>query len=66
MENQAVKASFSPLARLLPQRSTPELVYLETKWAASMSYGLTSALMKEVLPLDKPISTATLTAKLSE
>ena len=25
-------ASFSPLAMLLPERTTPELLYLETKW----------------------------------
>jgi hypothetical protein len=30
-ENREGKASFSPLARLLPERSTPELIYLETK-----------------------------------
>jgi hypothetical protein len=60
-ENRASKASFSPLAHLLPERSTPELVYLETKWASSISYGLTSDLLSEVLPLSKPISTASLT-----
>src|SRR5213080_306310 len=26
--------SFSPLAELLPERTTPELLYLETKWAS--------------------------------
>jgi hypothetical protein len=32
--------SFSPLAGLLPERTSPELVYLETKFAALVSYGL--------------------------
>ncbi len=34
--------SFSPLATLLPERTTPDLFYLETKRAALMSYGLTA------------------------
>jgi hypothetical protein len=32
--------SFSPLAELLPERTTPELLYLETKWASLSSYGI--------------------------
>src|SRR5712692_9942596 len=52
--------SFSPLARLLPERTAPEFVYLQTKWAAVMSYGRTAQLLEEVLPLEKRISTAAL------
>src|SRR5712692_9108232 len=52
--------SFSPLAKLLPERTAPEFVYLQTKWAAVMSYGRTAQLLEEVLPLDKRISTAAL------
>jgi hypothetical protein len=47
--------SFSPLARLLPERISPELLYLETKWASLVSYGLAARLLSEVLPLDKPL-----------
>jgi hypothetical protein len=43
------RTSFSPLAELLQERSSPELVYLETKFAALVSYGLTIELLKEVL-----------------
>lgn len=32
--------TFSPLAAALPERTTPEVVYLETKFAALMSYGV--------------------------
>jgi hypothetical protein len=32
--------TFSPLAALLPERTSPELVYLETKFAALVFYGL--------------------------
>jgi hypothetical protein len=43
--------SFSPLARLLPERISPELNYLESEWASLMSYGMTTKLLEEVLPL---------------
>jgi hypothetical protein len=43
--------SFSPLTKLLPERVSPELLYLESKWASLMSYGMTSKLLSEVLPL---------------
>jgi hypothetical protein len=36
----------SPLAELLPERTSPELAYLETKFAALMSYGLTVKLLE--------------------
>ena len=52
--------SFSPLATLLPDRTTPELLYLETKWAALMSYGLTVKLLQDVLPIDEPLEAVTI------
>jgi hypothetical protein len=45
------KKSFSPVVQLLPERTAPELRYLQTKWASLMSYGLTVDLLEEVLPL---------------
>jgi hypothetical protein len=44
--------TFSPLAELLPNHTLPELLFLETKWASLMSYGMTSKLLQEVLPMD--------------
>ena len=52
--------TFSPLATLLPERTTPELLFLETKWAALVSYGLTSTLLQDVLPLDEPLHAVTI------
>jgi hypothetical protein len=49
--------TFSPLADLLHERTAPELLYLETKWAALMSYGMTTELLTEVLPLGEEVST---------
>jgi hypothetical protein len=51
--------SVSPLAEHLPERSTPELLYLEAKFAALMSYGLTVDLLTDVLPLDQDLNVAT-------
>jgi hypothetical protein len=52
--------SGSPLAELLPERTTPELLFLETKWSALMSYGLTAELLHEVLPMDSPLHASTI------
>jgi hypothetical protein len=40
----AAAMTFSPLAVLLPEPITPELLFLETKWAAWVSYGVTAQL----------------------
>jgi hypothetical protein len=46
--------TFSPLAAALPERTTPELRYLEAKFAGLASYGLSARLLAEVLPLGRP------------
>jgi hypothetical protein len=35
-------STFSPLGALLPEPVTPELLFLEPKWAALVSYGVTA------------------------
>jgi hypothetical protein len=52
------RRSFSPLAELLPERTAPELAYLENKFAAVISYGLTAKLLAEVLPTGGDINVA--------
>jgi len=52
---QSQTDSVSPLADLLSERVSPEMLFLETKFASLVSYGLTVRLMDEVLPLDRPI-----------
>ena len=49
--------SFSPLAELLPERTAPELRYLQSKWASLVSYGLTVDLLEEVLPIQTNVAT---------
>jgi hypothetical protein len=48
-------ATFSPLAELLPERTTPELSYLEAKFAGLVSYQTSAKLLAEVLPLGRPL-----------
>ena len=43
--------TFSPLTRLFTGHTAPELLYLETKWASLVAYGLTAELLKDVLPI---------------
>lgn len=57
-QSHAEKA-LRPLAALLSERTSPELLYLETKWASLAVYGLTTELLHEVLPLDQKHSAIT-------
>jgi hypothetical protein len=59
------RTSFSPLAQQLPQRTAPELVYLETKFAALISYGLTVGILSEILPIGHALNTRSVRRQLS-
>ncbi len=52
--------TFSPLAALLPDRTSPELAFLMTKWASLASYGLTSRLLQDVLPSEMSLHPETI------
>jgi hypothetical protein len=47
------RKTFSPLAEILSERTTPELLYLEAKFASLMSYSLSARLLGELLPLGR-------------
>jgi hypothetical protein len=49
---QSGQASTSPLVELLPEHTAPELLYLESKWASLVSYGLTVTALQDFLPVD--------------
>jgi hypothetical protein len=51
--------SFSPLADLLPERTAPELLYLEAKFAALMSYSVTVDVLGELLPIGAQLNATT-------
>jgi hypothetical protein len=41
---------------LLPERTAPELRYLETKWASHVSYGLAVKALRDFLPMDAALN----------
>jgi hypothetical protein len=43
--------TFSPLTELFTEHTAPELLYLETRWASLISFGMTAALLRDVLPV---------------
>jgi len=54
-----VARTFSPLAAVLRERTTPELSYLQARFAGLVSYGLSADLLSEVLPLGRALHAAT-------
>ena len=54
------KKSVSPLSDLLAERTSPELLYLETKFAALMSFEQSAKLLAELLPLDEQLNAETI------
>lgn len=54
--------SSSPLSKVLTGRTSPELLYLESRWASLMSYGVTASILEEVFPIQISSSTICNTA----
>lgn len=54
------RRSFNPMAKLLAERSHPELIYLQTRWAAHVSYERASAFLADVLPVDAAPSSSSI------
>jgi hypothetical protein len=52
--------TFSPLTELLPEHTTPEMLFLETKWSSLMSYSMTAKLLEDTLPMDTPLHASTI------
>jgi hypothetical protein len=52
------RRSWSPVATLFSERSTPELLYQEVRWASLLSYGLTVKFLGDVLPMEHQLSTS--------
>jgi hypothetical protein len=52
--------TFRPLNALLTDAVAPELLFMETKWASLMSYGLTAQALKDFLPVDATLNATTI------
>jgi hypothetical protein len=51
--------TFRPLNALLTDSVAPELLFMETKWASLVSYGLTAQALKDFLPVDATLNATT-------
>ena len=51
--------TFSPLTALLPDHISPEMLWLESKWASLVSYGTSVDLLKDVLPIGDQLNAET-------
>jgi hypothetical protein len=51
--------SFRPLTALLPESVAPELLFMETKWASLVSYGMTVEALTDFLPLEVTLDVKT-------
>jgi len=54
------KRSWSPVAALFCERSTPELLCQEVRWASLLPYGVTVKLLGDLLPMEHQLSTSTI------
>ncbi len=57
--NQSSEKTFSPLNQWLSDKNSPELQYIETKWASYVSYQLTAKFLKDVLPVGEAQNAST-------
>jgi hypothetical protein len=51
--------TFRPLTALIPESVAPELLFMETKWASLVSYGLTVDALTDFLPLEVTLDVKT-------
>jgi hypothetical protein len=51
--------SFRPLSSLLTESVAPELLFMETKWASLVSYGMTVEALTDFLPLEVTLDVKT-------
>lgn len=54
----------SPLGDLFAERVAPEMLYLQTRWASLVSYGVTVDLLRDVLPVGETVNPETVRAQL--
>jgi hypothetical protein len=52
--------TFRPLNALLTDAVAPKLLFMETKWASLVSYGLTAQALKDFLPVDATLNATTI------
>jgi len=58
--------TFSPLQTLLPEHTSPEMLYLEVKWSSLLPYEVSCDLLHDVLPVNEKLSAVTIRNHLFE
>jgi hypothetical protein len=56
---KAKSKTFGVLNDWISDHNSPELLYIEAKWASLMSYGMTTDLLKDVLPVSNSLDAET-------
>ncbi|NGO55440.1 ISKra4 family transposase [Allomesorhizobium camelthorni] len=57
---QAVPSVIAPVVAALPERVTPDLIALEARWASLAAYGVTAALLADMLPIGETVNASTI------
>ena len=58
--------TFSPLQAILPEHTSPEMLYLEVKWSSLLPYEVGCDLLHDVLPVNEKLSAVTMRNHLFE
>src|SRR4029453_8965573 len=58
--------TFSPLQAVLPEHTSPEMLYLEVKWSSLLPYEVSCDLLHDVLPVNEKLSAVTIRNHLFE
>ena len=58
--------SFSPLQTILPEHTSPEMLYLEVKWSSLLPYEVGCDLLHDVLPVNEKLGAVTMRNHLFE
>lgn len=57
---EAAPGIAAPVVAALPERVTPDLLALEARWASLAAYGVTAALLADVLPIGESVNASTI------
>ncbi len=59
-QDESEVATFSPLTKLFTEKTSPELLYFESKWASIVSYKCAEKILKDFFPVDKTLNSSSI------
>lgn len=60
------RETFNPLAMVLAERTHPELLFLQTRWASVVSYERAAMLLQDVLPIEAAPASSSIKAQVQK